>query len=333
MTVHQDGYIKFVREKIGHELIYLVYAVGIVLDDNGHILVQRRYEFAWWDLVGGAKEINENISECMIREACEESGLEITIEHMVGVYSHPDYTIQYPNGDRVQPWAVCFVCRVAGGAVQPDGKEILEVTFKPLHELLPHPHPIFDRMLRDAFPDGHTNSSPIPALVMEMPFEADYTQPAHTALRQHIKREPIILPGAMMVVFDDVGRMLVTDHAVFDVWDFPGGFSDLGETTTRTAIREVHEETGLEVEAVRALGVYSDPSLMRGEYPNGDVVYGVGLLFEGRVIGGELRADGTESRDVAFLPPEAIAAQPNLRPLTRQILQDIVNIDAHPFIR
>ncbi len=42
-------------------------------------------------------------------------------------------------------------------------------------------------------------------------------------------------------------------------WAIPGGFIEVGETAETCAVREVREETGLDVELVELLGVYSDP--------------------------------------------------------------------------
>jgi 8-oxo-dGTP diphosphatase len=58
----------------------------------------------------------------------------------------------------------------------------------------------------------------------------------------------------------DDGRVLVIERRNDPVgWSLPGGFVDVGETVETAAIREAREETGLEVELVTLLGVYSDP--------------------------------------------------------------------------
>jgi ADP-ribose pyrophosphatase YjhB (NUDIX family) len=65
---------------------------------------------------------------------------------------------------------------------------------------------------------------------------------------------------------------------------FPGGFSHLGESVARTAVRRVWETTGLAVTPSRILGVYSSPHLGR-IYSDDERVQQVGVLFRARVAG------------------------------------------------
>ena len=75
-------------------------------------------------------------------------------------------------------------------------------------------------------------------------------------------------------------------------WAIPGGFVEYGEKVESTGVREMKEETGLNVEIGRLVGVYSDPS----RDPRGHVV---SVVFLGRRTGGDLKA-GTDSREVKF---------------------------------
>jgi len=77
---------------------------------------------------------------------------------------------------------------------------------------------------------------------------------------------------------------------------------ELGERIDQTITREVYEETGLEVKPTRLVGVYSGREF-RFTYPNGDQVNAVSTLFDCRIVGGRLQADGVESLEVRFFAP------------------------------
>ncbi len=67
------------------------------------------------------------------------------------------------------------------------------------------------------------------------------------------------MPGASAIVVDDQGRILMQRRSDNSRWALPGGVMDIGESTADTAVREVREETGLEVVPEYIVGVYSDP--------------------------------------------------------------------------
>jgi ADP-ribose pyrophosphatase YjhB (NUDIX family) len=321
-----DGYVKWIREHVGHQLIYLVYTTSLVFDDAGQILVQRRYDFDWLSVPGGALEVGEGLRACAIREVFEETGLQVEIERLVGVFSHPDYNLLYPNGDQVQPWTVCVVARPDGGQLHADGGETLNVQWMPVVEALPQFPPSYQTMVRAALRSSG-------AAALEPVYTKEPLTPYYPILRTHIGHAPVILPGVMAVIRNDGGEILVERRIDFDLLDVPGGFCDLGETTTAAVIREVREETGLEIEPVRVIGVYSEDMLYT--YPNNDTVHGVGVAFECRITGGTLRADHQEIREAAFMPVAELLAQPHAPGMAgmKQLWQDLLQPDKWPVIR
>lgn len=81
-------------------------------------------------------------------------------------------------------------------------------------------------------------------------------------------------------------------------WALPGGFVEVGETMENAAVREAGEETGLEVEIVRLVGIYSDPD----RDPRG---HNVSCAYLARVQGGEL-APATDAAEASFLDPSTV---------------------------
>lgn len=68
---------------------------------------------------------------------------------------------------------------------------------------------------------------------------------------------PVIAMGGACVVFDDDGRVLLVRHTYGRLnWELPGGGADPGESPDETAVREIREETGLEVRIDRLTGAY-----------------------------------------------------------------------------
>ncbi|MBN1286502.1 MAG: NUDIX domain-containing protein, partial [Anaerolineae bacterium] len=228
-------YITWLRAQTGPRPLLLVYAAAAIFNDAGEVLLQHRSDFAWAGLPGGLLERGENLSECVVREVYEETGLHVEVERLEGVFSHPDYTLTYPHGDVVQPWTVCFTCRIAGGMLRPDGHETTDLKFYPPAEALTYMPPQHRAMLRYAL-----DRAPWP--VLEPPVYAPPDRREHILkLRESVGAACVIFPGVTAAVRDGRGRVLATLRRDFGTWDMPGGWCELGETATAAVIRETRE--------------------------------------------------------------------------------------------
>src|SRR5215831_14364492 len=95
-----SGYLKGLREKVGHELLPLPSVAVAVLDDNGRVLCGLHADKKVWVLPGGLVEPGEHPADAAVRETWEETGLIVEPTGILGVYGGSDLIIDYPNGDR-----------------------------------------------------------------------------------------------------------------------------------------------------------------------------------------------------------------------------------------
>ncbi|MFE9371223.1 NUDIX domain-containing protein [Streptomyces sp. NPDC006711] len=114
----------------------------------------------------------------------------------------------------------------------------------------------------------------------------------------------LLLPGVSAIVFDDEGRVLLGRRADTGEWSVIGGICEPGEEPADTAVREVHEETGVRCVAERVVLVEAAPTPV--VYPNGDVCQFMDITFRCRATGGEARVNDDESIDVAWFAMDAL---------------------------
>ncbi len=94
----------------------------LVRDQAGQVLLLKRPDNGLWTIPTGAVKKGETVPEAAVRECREETGLQVKITGLVGVFSTPDHVIAYMKGDTVkearQPVNVCLHARPVGGEVE-----------------------------------------------------------------------------------------------------------------------------------------------------------------------------------------------------------------------
>ena len=87
----------------------------IVRNSAGDLLLLRRPDSGRWTIPTGGLKKNETLTQCALRECREETGLEVEITALVGVFSDPAHVIAYADGEVRQPVNTCFSAGVIGG--------------------------------------------------------------------------------------------------------------------------------------------------------------------------------------------------------------------------
>src|SRR5690625_1580654 len=123
-------------------------------------------------------------------------------------------------------------------------------------------------------------------------------------LREIVGHRPLILVGSVTIIVDDMGRLLLQQRRFPNgAWGITGGLMELGESTEDVARREVYEETGLSVDKLHLINVYSGPqNYIKAE--NGDEFYVVTIAYYSFGYEGEFNIDKSESIKFDFFYPD-----------------------------
>ncbi|MCD9144474.1 NUDIX hydrolase [Streptomyces albireticuli] len=117
-----------------------------------------------------------------------------------------------------------------------------------------------------------------------------------------------LVVAASAVVTDDAGRVLLQRRRDSGLWALPGGGMEIGDSLPGAAVREVKEETGLDVEITGLVGTYTDPRHVIA-YTDGEVRRQFNVCFTARITGGAL-AVSEESTELRFVTPDELDALP-----------------------
>lgn len=115
--------------------------VAIVTDDQDRVLLIHKTDNNLWALPGGGHDIGESISDTVVREVKEETGYDVVVERVTGLYTNPRHVMAYDDGEVRQQFSIAFRARLAGGEAHTssESKEVEWVAPTDLHRLDIHP--------------------------------------------------------------------------------------------------------------------------------------------------------------------------------------------------
>ena len=103
-------FVLSLREKIGHDLLWLMGVSGYVEDEQGRVLLGRRSDTGEWAMVYGINEPGEEPADTVAREVKEETGVDVVVTDLVSVKSSRK-VLTYANGDNTMYMDHLFICR------------------------------------------------------------------------------------------------------------------------------------------------------------------------------------------------------------------------------
>lgn len=120
-----------------------VSVAGIVVRDDGRVLVIKRDDSGHWEAPGGVLELDESFETGVQREVLEETGLEVAVERLTGVYKNLTHGIV----------ALVYRCRPAGGKPHAT-EEAREIRWMTKEEVQSAMTPAFGVRVLDAFEEA-----------------------------------------------------------------------------------------------------------------------------------------------------------------------------------
>lgn len=138
-----------------------------------------------------------------------------------------------------------------------------------------------------------------------------------------------VVPAVTAFVVNSAGAVLMERRSDNGLWGLPGGVHEPGESIAGTVVREVLEETGIKVDVVGLVGIYTDPGHVIA-FDDGEVRQEFSLCFRARPVSGGLVASA-ESIRVDWIPIAELG-QTDMSPSTRRRIGDALATDAAPTI-
>ena len=232
---------------------------SIVTNAQGHVLLIQRNDSRSFAPPGGALDLNELPPESAAREVAEETGLEVAVTRLLGLYL-------WPNGDGFLSFV--FHCRPLGGALRTSA-ESLHVGF---HDPQALPRPMADlhrQRVAQSVAQSLAHADGVQWAVQRTSWRTRLTYLALTQVvyrwmdwrRQWMGLPPYQPPprwrvSAFVAARNAAGAALWVKRPWQEAWSLPGGAGHTGEAPWTTAVRHARVQTGLHVRLTGLSGVY-----------------------------------------------------------------------------
>ena len=119
----------------------VVAVTAAVRNHRGELLLIERTDNGLWALPGGGQDLGESVVEAAQREVREETGIDVQITGLSGIYSDPRHVIAYDNGEVRQEFSLCFHATLVGGELRSssESREARWISPDSLQDLKIHP--------------------------------------------------------------------------------------------------------------------------------------------------------------------------------------------------
>jgi ADP-ribose pyrophosphatase YjhB (NUDIX family) len=231
------------------------------------------------------------------REVREETGVEVEVEELLAIHWR-----RWIGRDVM---VFSFRCRPVGGAPRTSA-ETADVRYFPTDAL---PEPMLDiqreRLIHTLNGEGRFQYT-----IQRTPRRVQVIHAVRLigcTIRNKIQRRPPWHPqqvtvGAFATIWDRGGRVLLLHRRDRDAWNLPGGRVEEGEAPWDGCVREVREETGLEVQVERLTGVYAKPH-------KDELVFSLNCVILGGRLAPTDEADRADYFSVDALPDSLLSRQ------------------------
>jgi 8-oxo-dGTP diphosphatase len=322
-----SDHVRALRAKIGNDLLMMPAAGGVVINANNEVLLQLRSDTHTWGIPSGALDPGEDIADCAVREVYEETGLRVIPERITSVLAGEDFLHAYPNGHQVAIVSVMFRCRpLTGNPIVNDGGS-LDVRYFPVDTLPDNMIPRHRLMIEKGIENNPTAF---------FRFDDDLNINDHPEsnyianIRPKIDHDLLMCPGASGIVINDNNEILLQLRNDLKIWGLPGGLIEPGEEPAEAVMREVYEETNVQVLPKRIVAVLAGHDHLI-TYPNDDQVAVMSTVFLCHPISGQPRVNDGESLDVRYFPLDALPD--NLLPIHRFRIEKALENNSSVFFR